>query len=178
VVLAGSAPLGVETLYREIITTLRTTSPGIRIAVDIDVPSLVRCLSEGASPDFVSMNRKEYNAVEARFWEAFEGVLHVHDHSGAYVWRSDGARLHTSDAGLFHASVSPLTNRFGPATGPTIGAGDAAHAGLLYGLLAGLDLHAAARLGQAVAADAVRNAEGTRGLEPERIRAYLDALGS
>jgi fructose-1-phosphate kinase PfkB-like protein len=176
VVLAGSAPLGVETLYREIIATLRAAAPGVRIAVDIDVPSLHRCLSEGAPPDLVSMNRNEYNAVEAALWTGFEGILHVHDHSGAYVWHGDGARLRAGDAGLFHTATTPLTTRFGPASGPTIGAGDAAHAGLLFGLLAGLDLHAATRLGQAIAADAVRNAEGTRGLDPERIRTYFAAL--
>ena len=176
VVLAGSAPLGVETLYREIIATLRDVAPDVRIAVDVDVPSLRRCLSEGAPPDLVSMNRKEYNAVEASYWEHFEGILHVHDHSGAYVWHGDGSRLRSGEGDLLHIPTLPLTTHFGPATGPTIGAGDAAHAGLLFGLLAGLDLHAAARLGQAVAADAVRNAEGTRGLDLARIRTYLDAL--
>ena len=176
VVLAGSAPLGVETLYREVIAALREHAPGVRIAVDVDVASLRRCLSDGAPPDLVSMNRKEYNAVETRFWDGFEGILHVHDHSGAYVWKGEGAKLLSEAAQPLYIPTLPLTTRFGPATGPTIGAGDAAHAGLLFGLLAGYDLDDAARLGQAVAADAVRNEAGTRGLDLTRIRTYLDAL--
>ncbi|GIV62570.1 MAG: hypothetical protein KatS3mg044_1436 [Rhodothermaceae bacterium] len=88
VVLAGSVPLGVPGLYPDVIRTLRTVAPTTRIAADIDVPSLIRCLEAGLAPDYVSMNRREFEQIDPSRWEGFRGILHVHDRSGAWVWQA------------------------------------------------------------------------------------------
>ncbi len=166
VVLAGSVPLGVPGLYPDVIRTLRTVTPTTRIAADIDVPSLIRCLEAGLAPDYVSMNRREFEQIDPSRWEGFRGILHVHDRSGARAWQA----VPPPGPPAARIDIAPLAAALGPATGPTLGAGDAAHAGFLLGLTTGRDLAAALRLGQAVAAATVRYATGTRGFDLALVR--------
>ncbi|RMH77590.1 MAG: hypothetical protein D6683_08710 [Actinomyces sp.] len=166
VVLAGSVPLGVPGLYPDVLRTLRTVTPTTRIAADIDVPSLARCLEAGLAPDYVSMNRREFEQIDPSRWEGFRGILHVHDRSGARAWQA----VPPPGPPAVRIDLTPLAATLGPATGPTLGAGDAAHAGFLLGLTTGRDLAAALRLGQAVAAATVRYATGTRGFDLALVR--------
>jgi len=170
-VLAGSAPRGAETVYAAVIESARRQSCPF-ISVDIDTASLLTCLSApDAWPDVVSVNRSEFEAITE--WLEFGGIIHLHDRHGSEIVSARSSRRGTC------VRLARLAEQFGPASGPTIGAGDAAHAGFLFGTLATpLSTREAMILGQATAAAAVRNETGTRDLEANQIRSYYTFLAA
>jgi len=169
VVLAGSAPLGAVSLYSSVIQS-RKRAHNSFVSADIDTASLLRCLSTSdTNPDAVSMNVHEHASIAD--WHGYGGLVHLHDRHGGALNRCGHNDLPA------RIDIATLSAHFGPATGPTIGAGDAAHAGWLFGLLAGsFSPREALMLGQATAAAVVRSESGTRRLDPKRIRRYFDVL--
>jgi len=174
-VLAGSPPLGAEDLYARVIRGLRARPTPLIISVDTSGAALASILADPAAhPDVICINAREYEAQVVAEWAGFGGTILVHDRDGC--WCATGIAIGTDNARV-RVDVAALDDLFGPACGPTLGAGDAAHAGFLYGhLLLGLPLKESAVLSMAAAAGVIRSPIGLTSFRGGSADRYASAL--
>lgn len=157
VALCGSLPPGTPLdWYATLVRALRSTAPGVRIAVDTSEAPLLALLAAGpdAAPDLLKPNTEELaqlagvteEAVLADPDVALAAVATLHERGVGEVLLTlgaDGAVLSTAAGELFSARPPRITVR------STVGAGDCSLAGHLLADLAGQG--AADRLRSAVA---------------------------
>ena len=150
--------------YAEIITEVRPRA-GL-ISADFTKSALANTLRARSKPDVIKINESEYSSVDAALWNDFAGALVVTDASGCRVWEN---RSRDSSVRVQGIKAQTLYS--------TIGAGDAAHAGLtLARWVWGYDLLKAARYGQAAAAASVSSHDGTRGITRQRVEQFFAEL--
>lgn len=148
--------------YAHIIERVRSRVPVI--SIDVEKTNLANCLTSTAPPDVIKINDSECAWIDAELWSKFAGTLLVTDATGCCVMTQQAERQRVNGK-----KVDQLFS--------TIGAGDAVHAGFtLARFVRGFDALRAARYGQAVAAAAVSNIEGTRRLSPEVVERYFSEL--
>lgn len=177
--LAGSLPLvqsqADPSVYAAIISAARAVNPQLLVSLDVGGAPLQACLEAGpeASPDVVCVNADEYRAIPRDCWQRFPGVAVVHDRRGCWILRGEDAEvslqrqpdvLTAPDAKVVH----------------TICAGDAAHGGLLLGLMlygtTPEGLVAAVKLSQACALTVVESEHSIRGLTAETVERNLPRI--
>lgn len=179
VALAGSLPLVDDApaprLYAGIIARLREQMLGAVISLDVGGAPLRACLETGpeASPSVVCINMDEYSSVPLELWERYPGIVVIHNKRGCWVLRGEAqteAELNVRDPDV---SV-PCDVR----VSHTICTGDAAHGGLLLGIvLYGTEpegLRRAAVLSQACALTVVESEDGIRGLTADKVERNLE----
>lgn len=175
-VLTGTPPLGAERIYADVIPAVRS-SVGL-VALDTSGPALAAVLQASeAHPDLLAINRREYDGQTATDLAGLCGTLAVHDDSGCWYWQGSGAALESGASGMNRLEVARLTARYGPANGPTLGAGDA----LLAGLLAcgpETSLADAIATGIATAAEVVRTGIGLAGFTGHRVPDLVQTIRS
>lgn len=170
-VVAGEAGVG---LYADIITLLRSRRPDSVISLDVGGAPLQACLQRGpqASPTVACINLAEYSGIPRGLWEQYRGIAVVHDKGGCWVLQAEAV------------SPAELVRRRRDVEVPpdvqvrhTICAGDAAHGGLLLGLmlfgLTGEGLWRAAVLSQACALTVVEGHDSIRGLTAAKVEANV-----
>lgn len=171
----GQADAGV---YADIIAAIRGAYPEALISLDVGGAPVEACLRGGrmTSPDVLSVNMDEYASVPSRLWEAFRGSAVIHNKRGCWWVRGEGPSRQELDARGPDVRVPE-----GVVPRQTICAGDAAHGGLLLGLmLYGRDDEGFRRslvLSQACALAVVENEGGIRALSGSLVEANLARLG-
>ena len=148
--------------YAQTIEQVRNRVPVI--SIDVEKTNLANCLTSQAAPDVIKINDSECAWIDAALWGQFTGTLLVTDATGCWVQAQQIERQRVNGKKVDHLFS-------------TIGAGDAVHAGFtLARFVRGFDTLRAACYGQAVAAAAVSNIEGTRGINLEIVERYFSEL--
>lgn len=178
VALAGSLPLvdgaPAPDLYARIIRRLRKTMPDAVISLDVGGAPLAVCLEGGSdtAPDVVCINADEYADVPGSLWRRYAGLAVVHDKRGCWMLR-DGETFDDERAPDVRVPEDVRVVH-------TIGAGDAAHGGLLLGLMLygthDAGVQDAMVVSQACALTVVESAEGIRGLRAQRVERNVGRL--
>ncbi len=136
VALAGSLPRvcgGPDRgIYADIIAAIRRTHPGTLVSLDVGGAPVDACLRRGpsASPDLVSVNMDEYAATDADLWRSFGGTVFVHNRRGAWIVSRAGETVDELQERRPDVPVAPGVKPL-----QTICAGDAAHGGLILGIM-------------------------------------------
>lgn len=173
IVLAGTPPVGAANVYADLIS--RTRDMVDSVTLDTSGEALATCLrARDSHPDCIVVNRREYGGQLSADWARFRGEVAVHDASGCWYWQGGGSLLATDPSSIPYVDVRFLEGVLGPAKGPTLGAGDAFHAGYVAARLVSLSdgVHA----GLAAAAIAVRSGLGVSAFDAARFRALLELL--
>lgn len=162
VVLAGTPPRGAEHLYSQIIGKLRERSAQQNISLDTSGTALKNCLENTAAhPQVITINKDEYFGVDKNSWGKFTNPILVHDKNGCWILTENGDQLFDRWEKVPYIDISKIQIKPDDKVGPTLGAGDAFHAGVLYGLQQlGLNEINSAKYGMAVASVAVRTGVG------------------
>lgn len=173
VALAGSLPRvcgGPDRgIYADIIVAVRAAHPQVLVSLDVGGEPVDACLRRGpsASPDFVSVNMDEYAATDAGLWQGFAGNVLVHSRRGAWLVQP-GESVEALQARGPDVPVVPGVKPL-----QTICAGDAAHGGLLLGVMlfgrSPQALGKAAVLSQACALAVVESEGGIRALDAATV---------
>ncbi len=174
VALAGSLPLvdgkPAPDLYHRIIRLLREHMPGVFISLDVGGAPLQACLTgdPAGAPDVVCINVSEYSGVPSGLWERYAGVAVVHDKRGCFVLPGEALSDDRAPDVAVPSDIEVVH---------TICAGDAAHGGLLLGLMlygTGAEgCRQAAVLSQACALAVVESPDSIRGLTAEKVERNL-----
>lgn len=187
VVASGSLPAGVDDGFYAVVVE-RARAAGAFVIIDAHGEALARAL--GAGPDLVKPNTAEASALlgevldeDAPVGELLVAAAKLQDAGAKSVWLSLGERgslLLGADGAAWRLTLAP------PRIVSAVGCGDAMVGGLATGLVRGLPLLEAARLGVAAAGDKLGradpgliDAEGVAALEPlvrvERLASPIDA---
>ncbi len=180
VALAGSLPLvdgrSDPCIYGDIVAAIKARSPHTLVSLDVGGAPISSCLERPeASPDFFCINVDEYLTTRPEFWETYRGTVIIHDKRGCWVIRGEApTERDLQDRGPDVAAPEDVS------VVQTICAGDAAHGGLLLGLmLFGTDpegLQRSAALSQACGLTVVESHDSIRGLTAEKVEANLARL--
>jgi fructose-1-phosphate kinase PfkB-like protein len=189
VVLSGSLPIDARgnpktTIYQRIIENLVKNSKTNFVSLDVAGAPLVKCVNSDYQPNLVSINRSEFDktwvdesGIARNVWAGYKGTLLVHDKNGCWI-RENGEKhgpIEKDLSGLEYIKAVKLKNIC-----VTVGAGDAFLAGFLLGRFLykkGPDRYQKATcFGLAVAAAAVGNPEGTRGIQQNIVQKYYKEL--
>lgn len=174
--LAGSLPLvegaAAPDIYARVIRAIRSRRPDTVISLDVGGAPLAKCLQPGAMPDVVCVNMDEYGAVPPQAWKGFGGLIAVHDKRGCWLLRREAP---SPEALARRGPDVPVPGRVSVVH--TICAGDAAHGGLLLGLMlygtGRRGVGQAAVLSQACALTVVESRDSIRGLTASRVQSNL-----
>jgi len=177
--LAGSLPQvdGAPSadIYARAIRGLKRRNPQVIVSLDVGGAPIRSCLQGGpdTSPDLFCINMDEYLGAGRDLWARHAGTVIIHNKRGCWIVSGEAP---TSRELLARGPDIPT-----PADVRvihTICAGDAAHGGLLLGvMLYGRDtagLRKAAVLSQACAIAVVESPDSIRGLTAEKVQANLE----
>ncbi|MGR9072890.1 MAG: hypothetical protein ACU833_07505 [Gammaproteobacteria bacterium] len=177
-VIAGTPPVGCETFYQRIIPTMRKKSDRINISLDASGAALHGCLENTDSqPEIVTVNQEEYLSVGQEIWKRYCNKVFVHNRNGCWAFSGGGGRLFDAWDEVPYIDIGDLQKSYNGLIGPTLGAGDAFHAGVLYayGVLK-LDEVSAAAYGLAAATAAVRSGVGVSGLDYRELPTLFERI--
>ena len=171
IVLAGTPPKGAEHLYSQVIEKLRERSAQQNISIDTSGTALKNCLKNPAThPQIISINKDEYFGIDKNSWGTFTNPVLVHDKCGCWVLTGNEDQLFDGWQTVPYIDISKLQTKLCVKVGPALGAGDAFHAGVLYGLqFLGFNEIDAAKYGLAVASVAVRSGVGISEINYRKI---------
>ena len=172
---AGSSPKGGEKIFPNV--ALQGIGHGLVTGLIVDTVGEVLFqlleIAKGKVPIFVFLNDKEYEASSFQDSMIDDGLLYIHDKDGGFLRSFKGGLC--AEFEFQHAKY--LADRFGEATGSTIGAGDSCLAGfVLYRLFWGYGIEESLIFSQSVAYECVRNGIGIQGVDKHRVMVNAESL--
>lgn len=171
VVLAGTPPIGAELLYLQAINKLRTATISQKISLDASGSALQACLDNtDAHPNIICINSNEYYGIDRASWQKYRHPVFVHNQHGCWIISGNGGRLYEHWESVPFIDISMLQKHMDKKIGPTLGAGDAFHAGVIFAVdILKLSEINAAKFALAVASFAVRSGVGVSEINYRKI---------